>query len=513
MRMANRRFEMFQIRQVIVRMRLGESDRDIASAGLMGRKKLAQVRRAAGENGWLDPGKALPADDALAGTLGRTAVPQASQSQILPFAEEVLAWHRQGIQATTIHQALVRTCGFTGSYDAVKRFLRRQRKELPSATVMLDHKPGEAAQVGFGAGPKIVDPVTGEVAGTWVFVMTLAFSRHQYAEVVRDQKVETWLGCHRRAFESFGGVPARVVIDNPKCAITRACYHDPEVQRAYAEIAEGYGFLISPCPPREPQKKGIVESGVKYIKNNFMPLRDFRDLADANRQLHDWVMSTAGNRVHGTTRERPLTRFAETERHFLKALPDVAPEVVAWAGVKLHGNCHVQFEKAYYSAPFGLVHQQLWLRAGEKIVQLFHGQTLVAVHPRLRRPGLKSTVAEHLPPEARAYLMRDPQWCLEQSARVGPMCRELVDQLFASKVLDNLRAAQGVLQLGKKYGAARLEVACKRAVDHGTPLYRAVKTILEKGLDLETENPRQSLLPETYRGRSRFCRDTRNMLQ
>ena len=222
---------------------------------------------------------------------------------------------------------------------------------------MLDHAPGDVAQVDFGAGPKIIDLGTGEVLGTWVFVMTLAWSRHQYAEVVWDQKVETWLGCHRRAFEFFGGVPARIVIDNPKCAITKACYHDPEVQRAYAEIAEGYGFLISPCPPRDPQKKGIVESGVKYIKNNFLPLRDFRDIADANRQLLEWIMGTAGNRVHGTTHERPLTRFAEAERHFLRPLPDVAPEVVTWAGVKLHGNCHVQFEKAFYSAPFQLVHQ------------------------------------------------------------------------------------------------------------------------------------------------------------
>jgi len=137
-------------------------------------------------------------------------------------------------------------------------------------------------------------------------------------------------------------------------------------------------------------------------------------------------MGTAGNRVHGTTHERPLTRFAEAERHFLRALPDVAPEVVTWAGVKLHGNCHVQFEKAFYSAPFQLVHQHLWLRAGEKTVQIFHGQTLVAVHSRLRRPGGKSTVNEHLPPEARAYLMQTPQWCLEHAERIGPMCRELV---------------------------------------------------------------------------------------
>lgn len=511
--MSNRRFAVHEIRHIIARMRLGESDRDIAKTQLIGRSKAARLRRLAQEHGWLDKASPLPSNELLEGIVRKGPLIQSAQSLVLPYAEQVLTWHQQGIQATTIHDALVRTHGFTGSYDSVKRFLRRQKKTGAQATVMLDHKAGEVAQVDFGAGPKIVDLDTGEVRDTWIFVMTLAWSRHQYAEVVWNQKVETWLGCHRRAFESFGGVPVKVVIDNAKCAITKASYYDPEVQRSYAEIAEGYGFLISACPPRDPQKKGIVESGVKYIKNNFMPLRVFRDLADANRQLQEWTMSTAGNRMHGTTRERPLNRFSETERYLLKALPDVPPEVVAWVGAKLHGNCHVQFEKAYYSAPFSLVHKHLMLRVGEKVIQIFHEHTLVAVHSRKRHPGAKSTVAEHMPPEAQAYLMQDPQWCLHKAEKIGPMCRELVDQLFASRVLDYLRAAQGVLHLHKKYGTKRLEAACRRAVEHGTPRYKAVKTILEKGLDMETDKPQLSLLSETYRGRGRFCRNTREMLQ
>jgi len=83
--------------------------------------------------------------------------------------------------------------------------------------------------------------------------MTLAHSRHQYVEFVWDQSVATWLGCHRRAFEWFDGVPERVIIDNAKCAIIKACSHDPLVQRAYGECAEGYGFKIDACPPHDPQ--------------------------------------------------------------------------------------------------------------------------------------------------------------------------------------------------------------------------------------------------------------------
>jgi len=168
-----------------------------------------------------------------------------------------------------IHAALVREHGFTGHYSSVRRLIAAVARELPpDTTVRLTFDPGDAAQVDFGAGPELVDLATGQLRRTWAFVMTLAFSRHQYVEFVWDQSVRTWLACHQRAFEWFGAVPARLIIENAKCAITRACARDPEVQRAYAECAEGYGFRIDACPPRDPQKKGIVEAGVKYVKGN-----------------------------------------------------------------------------------------------------------------------------------------------------------------------------------------------------------------------------------------------------
>lgn len=508
--MANRRFAVHEIRNIISRMRLGETNRQVSQVGLMGRNKAAALRRTAVEQGWLDPGSPMPSNEAIAQIVGRRVV-QKQESTVEPYAEQVLAWAKSGVTGVAIHQTLARNFGFSGAYNSVKRFLQRHRETEP-ATIILDFKPGEAAQVDFGAGPLVVDLQTGEELKTWFFVMTLAFSRHQYVEFVLDQRVETWLGCHRRAFESFGGVPRKVILDNPKCAITRACYYDPEVQRGYAESAEGYGFLISPCPVRDPAKKGIVESGVKYVKKNFLPLREFRDLADLNRQAGEWVMGTAGNRIHGTTRERPLTRFAQVEKDFLRRLPDVAPEPAAWAKVKLHGDCHVQFEKRRYSAPFTLVHQTLCLRATEKSIQIYHGQTLVAVHPRLRNPGQRSTVQDHQPPEARAYLMADPQWCLEKAEKIGTCCRELVEALFEHKVLDKLRAAQGVIRLVGKFGNNRLEAACARALAHGTPTYGSVKKILEKGLD---QQPLSSplALSDVYSGQARFIRPTQLRLQ
>ena len=338
-------------------------------------------------------------------------------------------------------------------------------------------------------------------------------SRHQYAELIRHQDVETWLACHRRAFDFFGGVPSRIIIDNAKCAIVRACRRDPEVQRAYAEYAEGYGFKIDPCPPREPQKKGRVEAGVKYVKRRFLPLREFRHLADANRQLTDWVLQTAGNRIHGTTGQRPLDQFAAVDKPMLIALPDVPPEPACWAQVKVHRDAHVQFRKALYSVPFQRVGQSLWLKATATTVRLYADHELVATHPRLFRVGQRSTVNDHMPPEAIAHLLRDPQWCRRQAEGIGPACVQLIDRLFKDRVLENLRAAQGVIRLAKQYSPERLEAACQRALDFDNPRYRSVKTILERGLDQQADLQQAfDQLGEAYTGGGRFSRDTRKLL-
>lgn len=500
-------------RQALMRMRQGDSDRDIAKSGLMGRRTAAALRTLAQSQGWLDAAIALPEDATIAGALTTPKRASTTVSSLESLREPIAAWHAQGVSGVVILAALKREHGYTGSYSAVRRMLATlKRKTPPEATVRLDFAPGEAAQVDFGAGPMLAD-AAGVVRRTWAFVMTQCFSRHQYVEFVWDQTVATWLGCHRRAFEWFGGVVSHVTIDNAKCAITRACVYEPEVQRSYGECAEGYAFRIDACPPRDPQKKGIVEAGVKYIKGSFLPLREFRDLADANRQLHEWVMGTAGNRIHGTTREMPLKRFADVERSLLKPLPAVPPQLATWAKVKVHGDAHVQFDYNYYSAPFKLVRQELWLKASDTMVTLYQGIEAVAAHVRCKHRGERKTLPDHMPPQAQAWLMKDTQWCLAEAERVGPACAAMVRAMFRDKVLVRMRAVQGVLGLKKKYGAARLEAACSRANHYGTPGLKVVKSILEKGLDLQELLSGFDAMASTYTEGGRFYRPTNTILQ
>jgi transposase len=511
--MSNRRFDMYQYRQIIFRLRQGDSIRGIAQAKLADRKKVRKIREIAAQQGWLNMDNDLPTDEEL---LRFFKPPQNATQQplALPYKNQIEEWIKQGIQASTIHAALQRQYGFSGAYNGIQRLVKRMKGQIAPVTMMLDFQPGECAQVDFGAGPKLIDEATGHITKTWIFVMVLAWSRHMYAEIVLRQDVATWLGCHRRAFEWFNGLPKKITIDNAKCAITKACYHDPVVQRSYGDCAEGYGFIISACPPYDPQKKGRVESGVKYVKNAFVPLRSFRSLVDANQQLRAWLLETAGNRIHGSTHEKPLTRF-ETESHLLKPLPDQPPELAVWEKVTVHGNCHVQFLKCSYSVPFRLVRQELWLRASETTVRIYRDHELVAVHPRLLKHGSRHSLNEHLPPNAMAYCMRDPQWCLEQAGRIGIYCEEVIQQLLSSSVVDYLRGAQGIVALQKKYGNARLDAACKRALSFQSVYYKTVKSILQKGLEYEPlpEQKAFDALAEAYTGKGRFCRDTTTLLQ
>jgi hypothetical protein len=226
----------------------------------------------ASENGWLDNGP-LPSDDQLAAIFEAPKNKNSNTTLLTqPHEKRISKWDRPGDTGQLRFIAL-----WSNSSDlpaATRRFAESQkiRAKTPKASVCFT-SPRRSRPGGLRQGPNIKDVFTGAIIKTWIFVMTLCFSRHMYAQMVTNQKVTTWLACHRHAFEFFNGVMGKVIIDNPKCAITRACYRDPEVQRSYAEFAEGYGFIISPCPPRDPQKKGSRRIGVKYVKNNFVPLR------------------------------------------------------------------------------------------------------------------------------------------------------------------------------------------------------------------------------------------------
>jgi hypothetical protein len=374
--------------------------------------------------------------------------------------------------------------------------------------VRVEVAPGAEAQVDFGYAGAALDPATGAARRAWVFVMVLSWSRHLYAEAVFDQRLETWLLCHRRAFEAFGGAPARVVPDNLKAAVARASVHDPVAQRAYRECAEHYGFLIDPNPPRTPRLKGKVEQGgVHYVKRNFFAGRPPAPLDELNRALRRWTEHTAGQRVHGTTRRRPLERFRAVEQAALRPLPPASYDAAVWKRVGLHRDGYVVFEQAYYSAPFRLVGQTLWVRGGARTVELYASDhTLVATHSRARAPGERLTQLDHLPPQKVPGLVVSREACLLQARAVGPATTAAVQALLDHRPEDRLRVAGRLLRLAQAHTPERLERACARARHFGDGDYLTVKRILQDGLEAAALPPPRGGAPAGGLRRYAFVR-------
>ena len=494
--MPGKRKEIMDIREILRRVQRGQSDRAVAEALAIDRKTVARYRNWARSQGLLE--RRLPPLNELrrmmAETMEATPPPQ-NTSSVEPFRQVVVKLRQAGVEIAAIHQRL-KERGYSGSYSSVYRFVRSMEPRTPDVTVRVETPPGEEAQADFGYAGLMIDDETGELRKTWAFVMTLSWSRHQYVEFVFDQKVETWLRLHRNAFAFFGGVPERIVIDNLKAGIIRACWHEPLAQQSYRECAEHYDFLISPCRPRTPRHKGKVEKGgVHYVKRNFLGGREPTTLTQANRDVRRWALTVAGERVHGTTKERPLERF-KLEREALRPLPGTPYDMAVWKEVKLHRDCHLVFEQAYYSAPFRLVGQKLWVRGGSREVQVFtQDYQLVATHPRAAQPGQRQTHADHLPPHKLPGLMFTRDACRQQASEIGPATREVVDSLLDHRPEDRLRTAGRLLRLGDRFGSERLEAACARALRFDERTYMTIKRILEQGLDLQEVPVTDSLPP------------------
>jgi transposase len=479
------RLHMNHLRDLIHRLRAGESERQIARDLRISRPTVHKYHLLAKREGYLETGSALPDDATLLKVLGPGPRPPKSVSSLEPHRGAIENLLKQNVEMTAIWQRLRDNYGYTGSYSAVRRFVSHLEPEAPEAYTRVHTQPGEEMQVDFGSVGQLYDPATGRIRTAYTFVATLGFSRHQYAELVFDQKIATWIGLHRRAFEWFGGVVRRVVPDNLKAAVLDALVYDPVLGEAYRHMALHYGFLISPTRPATPRHKGKVESGVHYVQRNFMAGQEFADIHFANQHLQAWVMEVAGARQHGTTHQPPLRLFREVEQAALLPLPDEPFSLCEIRPVKVHPDCHVVIAGSYYSVPYTCVGQKLDAFVREQVVELYQGQQLVATHLRCQAPGQWQTRLEHYPPHKAAYLQRTPDFCRKTAEQIGPATRQAVETLLADRPLDRLRTVQAILRLEDTVGPQRLEAACARAVYYGDVCYRRIKAILNAALDRE----------------------------
>lgn len=408
---------------------------------------------------------------------------------------EVAQWHAYLEQRvattylTVLHQRLRDEHGLRVSWATFYRYIETHWPERlhrirprPAPTVRLpDPPPGEEAQVDFFFVGRWTDPATGQSHRLSAFLMTLASSRHQFLYPVLGEDERNWLAAHVAAFTFFGGAPRRLVPDNLTAGILKADRYDPRLTRAYSELTRYYGCLVDPARVRHPKDKPRVERGVAYARESFFRGRTFTSLQQMRTEAVRWAREVAGQRLHGSTGERPLDAFHQREQAALLALPPAPWELATWTSAVVQADCHLTAARASYSVPARYVGQRLDVRLGERIVSIYDGATLVTSHPRQVRG--RATRLEHYPPGGQAYLRATPQVCLQRAQAVGPATAQLVEALLAPRLLHLLREAQAVVRLGERHEPPQLEAACQRALAAGDGRLRTVRGLLVCGLE------------------------------
>lgn len=471
------------VKELIRYRRAGVSQRAAAEALGLSRNTVANYERELAKRGWLDGSQPMPDERAIEQMLKERCAPGAHLlSKLEPHQGWVESQLKLNVSISKIHRELNKTLKVGCAYSAVWGYVQQLKgPEALDVTVRVETAPGEEAQVDFGYGGWMYDPLTKKQRKSWAFVMTLSYSRHAFVKFVFDQSTATWLRLHREGFEYFGGVPGRIKLDNLKAAIIRASMDDPQVQRAYRELAEHYGFLISPCRVRTPQHKGKVEAGVKYVKGDFLSGTDYsradHHIGQANIDAREWTLKTAGLRIHGTTRWQPVVEFERVERTALRQLPEMPYEIAVWTCAKLHRDGHIVLGGSYYSGPARFVGQILDVRVTDKAVQLYAGHERIATHTRLQTRGQRLTEAAHLP-EFKVLGLTTRPILREQAAHIGPYTALIVGELLDSAPIDKHGVAQRLIGLASKHDKATLERGCKRAFECGDTSSATVRNMI-----------------------------------
>ncbi len=379
-----------------------------AEAGMVGRERWEEIRRMFFEDhlAIAEIARRLQIDrKTVRGWLRRT---EWQPYQRPPRQEGLLTAHQDFLReraaqvqysAQILFQELRRDRGYEGSYETVKRFVAplRELQSVAELTQMrFETPPGQQSQIDWG---QAAVPFRSGRRSVHFFVLTLGYCRRSFYWPAPVERMSQFLEAHERAFDHFGGHTHEHLYDRARTV----CHPDGHTvgrvvwNSTFKSFADYWNFEPRLCRPYRAQTKGKVESGVKYLKYNFLPGREFVDVVDLSEQLAEWNITIADVRIHGTTHERPIDRFQAERAHLVPTAghPSYAHEgrysrIVA-------SDSLVSFQTNYYSVPFHLIGQTVEVQAIEGQVRIYHRGHTVAEHPLLTGQHQLRILPEHGP--------------------------------------------------------------------------------------------------------------------
>ena len=374
----------------------------------------------------------------------------------------------------------------------------KDHTRLNGATMHFEHQAGDRVQIDFAGKPlSYLDASTGEMISCPVLVCVLPYSGYTYAEALINATQEQLFTALGRCMSYFAGVPKNALSDNMKQYVQKANNYEPTFSVLCEQWSTHYNTTLSAARVAKPKDKPTVENMVNVsYQRIYAPLRDetFHSLVELNQRI--LVCLDKHNRTPFQKRSYSrYDRFMQDEHSLLKPLP-AEPFVLKHTTLaKVQRNYHVLLGEDYhlYSVPFRYLGKQVKIVYDIDVVEIYLELHRIAIHKRSYKKHGYTTLKEHMP-EHHQYYMEAQDWdagyYLRMAKETGPNAYEITRRVLESRdfIEQAYRACMGLLRLTKQYGKDRFENACKRASPASRVGYKMIASILEKGLDKQTDD-------------------------
>jgi len=420
-----------------------------------------------------------PAKVSIGPTANSAKVSTGSQSVCEPYRRIIEASVAKGLSAQRIWQDLKEDYHFNHGYASVKRFVRKIRRHRPEVAAVMEHPPGEEAQIDFFQGPVTLDPQSGRWRRPWILRMTLSCCGHSYEQPLWRQEQVPFMRAQENAFLDWGGVPRVVRLDNLKAGVARACLYDPDISELYAAFAKHWGFVPLPCRPRHPQEQGIVERGGNYLKDNALKGRKFDSLEELDAFLKHWNRTVARVRIHGRTRKQVYTHFLEVERPALKPVPLERFSFFEVGTRTVHPDGYVEVDRAFYSVPNRLLGEEVRVYWDERLVRIYHNGQCVGVYTRAP-VGTFRSLDEHRPAHKPARQQAYQENLLAKAEHIGERALSWAKGAIEERDVRAYRLLQGMISLTRKHPKERVDWACGIALERRLFRHKPLRRLVEQ---------------------------------
>lgn len=512
--MSYREMTMTDAKEILRRWQAGDGYREVARQTSIDRKTARRYVEAAELLGVTRETELV--DEIVAAVArrvtARPAITKSEERRLLdPHRSTIEGWltAHKPLKLTKAHDLLKRQ-GVEVTYSTLRRYVIAEFGWQQRATTVLldDPPPGEEAQIDFGKVGRLYDEARGRERDLWALVITLANSRHMFVWPTFSQTTEAVVEGLEQAWRYFDGITLRIVPDNMSAIVDDANPEHPKIVEAFAEYAQARGFFVDPTRVSHPKDKARVENQIPYVRESCFEGESLGDLHAAREHARWWCTEKAGTRMHGTTRKRPIEVFAEMEKATLKTAPTDVYDVPKWSDTKVHPDHHITAARATYSLPTRFIGRKVRVRADRSTVRIYLAHELIKTHPR-KGPGERSTDPSDYPAHKAPLAMRSVDSVVTAARKHGEHVGLLAERLFDVGVpWSRLRQGQKLVRYCEKYGDARVEDACRRALCFDVIDVPRIGRMIEAAVKSEDEAEEKGKLIRLPR--PRFARDEKS---